>query len=124
MSLEVETYNYPADNLFVTSNVPVESEEMTILTGQGTLTRGSVVGKITASEKGKLVDDAQTDGSQNVYAILAEDVDTSDGDVQAVVYLSGAYNVNSLTFGGDDTWQDHKDYARTLSIYFKEAVPA
>lgn len=124
MSLEVENYQSPVDNLFVVSNVAVEADTMTILTGQGELKRGSVLGKVTASGKGKLVDNAQTDGSEKVYAILAEDVDTTDGDVKAVIYLSGAYNINSLVFGGDDTAADHKDFARTLSIYFKEAVPA
>ncbi len=124
MGLQAETYDSPVDNLFVTSNVPVESESIVVASGQGVLTRGAVLGRITASSKGKLVDNAQTDGSQSIYAILAEDVDTTGGDVTSVVYLSGAFNSNALTFGGDDTAADHKDAARALSIYFKQAVPA
>lgn len=124
MGLEVESYQSPVDNLFVVSQIPVESDVMTILTGQGVLKRGTVLGKVTASGKGKLVDNSLTDGAEKVFAILSTDVDTTNGDVEGVIYLSGAYNINSLTFGGDDTAADHKDFARTLSIYFKQAVSA
>ena len=97
-------------------------ETMTILTGQGTLVRGSVIGKITADGKGKLMAAASVDGSEDFYAILTEDVDTSGGDVIAPVAKTGMFNQDFLTFGAATTIAAvDLDAARALGCFFKPA---
>lgn len=110
------------DNLFAGHVAPVVVGAETI-TG-GAFVRGTVLGLVTASGKLKAVDNAQTDGSEEVYAILARDTDASEGDVEAPVYYTGEFNERSLVFGGDDTAADHKVGARKLGLFFKNTVAA
>lgn len=111
------------DNLFAGHVQPVNVGVETI-TGGAAYTRGTVLGMITASELCKPVDNAQTDGSQVIYAILAEDTDATGGDVDAPVYYTGEFNSRKLTFGGDDTAADHRVAARKIGLFFKDTVPA
>ncbi|WP_375695652.1 head decoration protein, partial [Bartonella sp. AC66GZZY] len=46
-----------------------------------------------------LSDASATDGSQKPTVILAEPIDTTSGDAEAVVYHSGEFNSNALTYG-------------------------
>ena len=48
----------------------------------------------------------------------------SAADANAVVFLSGAFNEGSLTFGGTDTADTHRKALRDLNIYLKKAVSA
>lgn len=113
---------FTPDNLFAGNVFPIVTDKGTI-TG-ASLVRGTVLGQITVGGKLVAVDSTKADGSQTVYAILAEDTDASGGDKIAPVYLTGEFNEASLTFGGTDTAADHKGDARTLSIFFKTAVSA
>lgn len=117
---DLGTFTY--DNLFAGKAEVVAGTET--ITGGAAYTRGTVLGIITASELCKPVDNAQADGSEAVYAILAEDVDTTGGDKEAVVYYTGEYNNNALTFGGDDTVADHRVAARKIGLFFKDTVSA
>lgn len=85
----------------------------------GVLTRGTLLGKITATSKYIKCDSTAVDGSAAPIAILAEDVDATAGDVNAVVYLSGAFNQSAVTFGGTDTAATHRVALRNLNIYLK-----
>lgn len=128
MSLQ-NSYTSPTpDNLFAGTQVqPVVADEVQLQAGNGVLARGTVLGKITASDQAVAVDSVATDGSQTVYAILAEDTDTGDsaGDpVAAPGYFTGEYNELYLMFGGTDTADTHRDDARALGIFFKDTVPA
>lgn len=114
---------FTPDNLFAGHVQPVVSGSETVLAGNN-LTRGTVLGLITASGKVKAVDDSLSDGAQNVYAVLAEDCDATSADEVAAVYYTGEYNINALTFGGDDTAADHKVAARNIGLFFKNTVPA
>ena len=89
----------------------------TIVSGSGKLSRGSVLGKITASGKLTLAKSTNTDGSQTGNCILAEDVDATSADVVAPVYVAGTFNREALTFGGTDTAAAHEDALRNLNIY-------
>lgn len=104
------TFNH--DELFA-GDFDVVTDSITV---GADLSRGTVLGIITASGNAVAVDSAQTDGSQTPYAVLAEDVLT--GDV-ATVYLTGEFNSNKLTFGGTDTVDTHKKALRELSIFVK-----
>lgn len=109
---------YSPDDLFAGDNVEPVTRDETIVSGQN-LTRGTVLGKITASGKLAIVDDAQADGTEAPYAVLAEDTDASGGDKVAPVYMAGEFNEAALTFGGDDTAADHRDALRDLGIHLK-----
>lgn len=122
MSLVKTTESFDPDNLFAGWVQPVNSDSGIILTGQGVLVRGTVLGKITASKKLKVVDSAQSDGSQLVYCVLAEDVDTTSADAVAPIYLTGEFNKNELVFGGSDDAATHEIQARNIGIFFKDVV--
>jgi hypothetical protein len=112
---------YTPDNLLA-GDYPVVTDEVTIVTGQ-TLTRGAVLGKITASGKHALCDSTASDGSQAPVCVLAEDCDASAADKTGVpVYLSGAVAETSLAFGGTDTADTHRAALRDLNIYLKKTV--
>jgi hypothetical protein len=75
------------------------------------------------SNKLKICNSANTDGSGMVYAILAETADTTSGDVEAAIYKSGEFNIADVPFGGTDTPTAHMEEARHLGIYFKAIHP-
>ena len=85
----------------------------------GKYARGTILGKITASGKCTICTSAATDGSKDAYAILAEAVDTSEKDKQAVVYLTGEFNAAALTVGSGVTVDGLKDALRAKSIFIK-----
>lgn len=92
---------------------------ITIASGSA-LTKGSVLGRVTASGKFILSESDATDGSETPDAILAEDVDASEEDKQAVVYFSGEFNENALTLGGSFTLDDIRAGLRSKSIFLRK----
>lgn len=101
----------------IASDYPIVTDIVTIDTGN--LTRGACLGMITATGKYVLCNSASSDGSQTPRAILAEDADATSADVQATVYLSGAFNAAAVTFGGTDTAATHRAALRDANIYLK-----
>jgi hypothetical protein len=118
---EVVANNEP-DNLIAGHEVPLLTTGLVILEGQGTLERGTVLGVVSASGKGKLCDNASADGSEVAKYVLPEDVDTSGGDVTLAVWKSGIFNRNAVIFGGDDTPADHEDELRDVNIHLRDSV--
>lgn len=114
---------YAPDNLFAGHVMPKVTDTGTIAAGQK-LIRGAVLGRVTADGKLKLLDKAATDGSQNVYAILAEDVDATAGDKVAPIFLTGEFNENALTLAAGTTVGDIKAAARAIGIFIKPVVRA
>jgi len=72
------------------------------LMGQGTLksgnnlTRGAVLGKVTASGKYKAYDADATDGSQSIAGILVDDTDATSADKVCSIYTFGNFNIEAL----------------------------
>lgn len=111
------------DNLHA-GDFPIVTDAVTIVSGQ-TVSRGAILGKITASGKYKLCDTAAGDGSEAPKFVLARDTDASGGDVTDVpVYASGEFNDNKISLGGATTVADVKEALRALSIYLKTPVKA
>lgn len=108
---------YTPENLFAGNVSPVVTETATIAAGN--LTKGTVLGLITANGKLAIVDSTKSDGTQTPYAILAEATDASGGDKVAPVYLTGEFNQAALVFGGTDTYATHKAAARKIGLFFK-----
>lgn len=117
-----ETGVYKPDNLIAGTTINLSYKGVTIASGQGVLSRGSVIGIITASDKGKLCDSTSADGSEVASVILAEDVDTTDADVVAPCYQSGEFNREALIFGGSDAVDDHESELRTVNIILKDII--
>ncbi|MGV0909256.1 head decoration protein [Martelella sp. FOR1707] len=95
------TATYAPNDLLV-SDVQVITRTVTIASGQ-TLSRGAVLGEITASEKHILSLAAAEDGSEVPDCVLAFDVDASGGDVEAQAYFGGAFDASKMTFGTGHT---------------------
>lgn len=110
------------DNLVGGPEVEILTTGVVLASGQGIVRRGTVIGKITASGKGKKTDKASSDGSQVGRYVLDQDVDTTSGDVMAVCYKTGLFNRNALIFGGTSTAADHEDELRNAGIFLKDEI--
>lgn len=84
------------------------------------LTKGSVLGRVTASGKFILSESDATDGSETPDAILAEDVDASAEDKQAIVYFSGEFNETALTLGTGHTLESIRAGLRSKSLFLRK----
>lgn len=116
-----ETLN--KDNIFAATQVqPVTATAATVLSGEGVLARGSVMGRVSASGKLKLVNSSSDDGSQNPYGILADGVDATSADATGVIFLTGEFNSDALVFGGTDTAATHEAEARKIGLFFKTNI--
>lgn len=104
------------DNLFA-GQFPVVTRKRTIASGAGALKRGTVLGRITASGKYVKSLAASEDGSEDPIEILAEDVDATSADKQAITYLTGEFNASELTFGTGHSAASTRDALRALSIF-------
>ncbi len=107
---------------FVLGNFPIKTFNATILTNQ-VLVRGTLLGKISSGGKLKALSSLSGDGSQNPYAILIEDIDTTGGDKVAKVYVSGDFNAAEvvLVYSSDEI-ADYIDACRDLGIYLQDIV--
>jgi hypothetical protein len=85
----------------------------------GALSRGTVIGLITASGKGAIVLSTATDGTKDPYGVLTEDIDATAADVETTVYVTGEFNEDALTFGGEDTKATHKVGMRQIGLFLK-----
>ena len=92
---------------------------ITIASGSA-LTKGSVLGRVTASGKFSLSAAGASDGSETPDAILAEDVDASAEDKQAVVYFSGEFNETVLTLGNGHTLESIRAGLRSKSLFLRK----
>jgi len=116
-----ETFNY--DNL-IAGDFPVVTISVTIVAGAN-LTRGSVLGKITASGKYALSASAAGDGSETPEAILLEDAAAASADVtNTPVALTGEYNNNKVILGTGHTVASIFAGLRNKGIFLKSPVKA
>lgn len=80
------------DNL-LTGDLKRVEVPIIIVSGQAALTRGTVMGKVTASGKYAVYSDAASNGTEVAAGILALDTDAaSGGDVAAFMYVTGEFN--------------------------------
>lgn len=98
MTASFSSSSYVPDNLVDGDTDDLLSRTVTLISGQN-LSRGALLGKITASGKYTLSLSAATDGSEVPDAILAEDCDASAADAEALVYFAGRFIAAALTYG-------------------------
>lgn len=107
---------FEPDNLIV-GEFPRIARKVTI-TG-GSFTRGTILGRITASKKYKESASASSDGSQTPDAVLAEDVNASAQDAEAIVYFTGEFNGEAIKLGTGHTLASIADGLRAKSIFIR-----
>lgn len=83
-------------DLFADDHPPVLMPA-TIVSGSGKLTKGRVLGRITATSKFKPYLFSNSDGSEVARVILSRDIDATSEDVNVPVFVHGAFNKNALT---------------------------
>lgn len=96
MDLGVTSATSQPDKLYAGDHPPVVIP-VVIVSGAGALTRGTVLGRITASGKYDAYDDGDSDGTEVARAILAHDVDATSADVNTVAFVHGEFNESALT---------------------------
>lgn len=111
------------DQLIAGNSHDLISRQVTIPSGE-VLTRGSVLGKITADGNYTLSLSAAGDGSEDPDAVLAEDADASGGDVGAMAYFRGDFVASQLTIGTGHTVETVTDAFRPKGIAVIDAEPA
>lgn len=98
---------HAGEGLLSESNFHRSRDKITILSGSGVLSVGTVLGKITASGKYKPATATGADGGQTAAAVLLYPVDATSADVDvAAITRDAEWNVNTLTYGAtidDDT---------------------
>lgn len=86
----------PIDD-FKAGDFPVVHLGKTIVSGEGVLVKGTVLGKITANGKLAAYDNGASNGTETAKYILAEKVDATAEDAAAVVWATGEFKESKLT---------------------------
>lgn len=118
-TFDAGTMPQPDDLIIVGNPLPVD-KGITIVAGAGSLARGVVLGKITASGKYTAYSDAASDGSQTAVCILGRSVDATTYDQPTFAYFAGRFNANKVT--GEDAagladLQARGIFVETVSAY-------
>lgn len=74
-----------------------ELEDIVILSGED-LKRGCLLGKVTASGKYQPYKPDAADGTETIAGVLGCDVDATEGDEPAFMYITGEFNKSALTY--------------------------
>ena len=74
-----------------------ETIPATIVAGSGILKVGTVVGRITDGGKYAPYNDLHVDGTEVARAILTEDLDATNADVNTSIFVEGTINRAALT---------------------------
>lgn len=110
---KMTTDTFAPDRLLIGGHVT--SRKVTIDTG--VLVRGTVLGKVTSGGKYIKSASAAMDGSQTPDAILAEDVDATAADKEAMAYFTGDFDETALTLGASHTVDSIREGLRGKGIH-------
>ncbi len=89
----VETYT--PDNLIAGNNHALAAGTVTVLSGEGKLSRGSILMR-NSNNKFVLADESGGNALGTAEVILADDVDATSADTVANVYVSGDFVAEHL----------------------------
>lgn len=113
---EFRTEGFSASKVLVAGNAHLlVGRKVTLLAGR-VYTAGTVLGVITVSKKHTVSASAATDGSEEPDLILAENVDATGGDREALGYARGDFNVSALVIGAGHTLDGITEGLRTKGI--------
>lgn len=112
---------YTPDNLIAGTHVRQLVKGITVKKGEGALMRGTVMGIIEAEGLCVPVDKNASDGSQEPYCILTDDIDIEKAeDIVTTGYYAGVFNERRLKFGDDNTIDDHRKAMRKVNLLVLE----
>lgn len=111
------------DNLFATSTQHVVSDVL-LIAKAGVLKRGTLLTAEGAVVKSTTTGDGDSAVTtyDDVYAVLAEDVDTTEAAKEAAVYLTGEFNEKALMVAAGGKVSDFKKSARKVCIFIKPCM--
>jgi hypothetical protein len=112
---------YEPDHLFVSSKVAVLTKGITIKEGV-VAKRGSVIALEADTQKGIVADKTSTGAV--LQGILTDDVNASEGDCIATIYLSGEFNADALMFAEGTVLADYEQELRKLGMYTQNVKEA
>lgn len=115
------------DKLFAGNNIPIHTVSGLVKSGQGKLTRGTVLAMSGGSAgTGKLVvlgTAAASNETLTPYGILCDEVETTGADAVAEIYLSGQFNKGALVLKEEYTLSaDDIAALRNGGIYVESVV--
>lgn len=93
--LTTEQAETQSHSLMASNHDTMKKDGITIASGQN-LSRGTCLGKVTATGKYKKWDSSASDGTQTLAGILGDDVDASSADEKGWMYISGEFNKDAL----------------------------
>lgn len=94
-NLGTTTIDRTEEQLFA-GQFPRHQQPIVVVSGAGILTKGTVLGVVTASGKYKAYSNAASDGSEVAAGVLGCDVDATSGDVSAFMWTTGEFNEAKL----------------------------
>lgn len=132
MALQKPTETLTRDNLFSALQImPVVTGTWQIQPNQGVLKRGTLISEAgkkcakTAAEEGEPDGEGTPETVDDVYCILADDIDTGTGGaVTAPVYFTGDFNQDALIFDTANSAKprDFMVSARKVGIFFRTNI--
>lgn len=132
MALQKPTETLTRDNLFAALQLmPVVTGTWQIQPNQGVLKRGTLISEAgkkcakTAAEEGEPDGEGTPETVDDVYCILADDIDTGTGGaVTAPVYFTGEFNQDALIYDTANSAKprDFMVSARKVGIFFRTNI--
>ncbi len=111
--MTTETLGARANNFLLGDLGQISYDDAIVASGNN-LAAGTVVGMITASSKLKAYTPGASDGTQNAYGVLVDNVDATSADQKAVcVTRMAEVQINLLQWGAAVTTEGHKTTAYT-----------
>jgi hypothetical protein len=111
--MPTETLGSRPNNFLLGDLGQISYDDETVASGNN-LEAGMVVGKITASNKLKAYQPGASDGSQNAYGVLVDNVDATSADQKATcVTRMAEVQINLLKWGAAVTTEGHRTTAYT-----------
>lgn len=107
---------HPQMAALLAGDFPRRFATVTIESGQ-VQPAGAVLGEVSGSEEYKLSATAAGDGSEEPTVVLWEDVDATDGAVDAEVMLTGDLRASALKLGDGHTTGSVRKALRAFSLF-------
>lgn len=109
---------HPQAAALLAGDFPRRFMTITVAAGQ-VQPAGAVMGEVTADEKYILSASAAEDGSATPSVVLWEDVDATDGDVEAEALMCGDVRGDKLTLGTGHTVASVRKALRQVSLFVR-----
>lgn len=104
----------------IAGNLKLVTEQVTV--ASGTLIRGTVVGRVTASGNYIASVATATDGSQVPAGIVVDTIDASSAPAQGAIYVMGEFNSNYMTYDASWTLSALTAAARPNNLFIKTSM--